>query len=231
MTSLVLGSRSPARRATLQAAGIAAEVRQSDVDEDAMVAEYQVEAPEDVSLLLARKKAESVASGILSEREKPTADVVVLGCDSVFFQNGAVHGKPHTIANARARLRELSGNSGELYSGLWLIDLRSPEDGGTGATIGTTTRTTVHIDPLSETEIEAYLASGEPLEVAGSFTIDGLGGPFVRGVEGDHHNVVGISLPALRSLLKQVNLSVIDFWPTHTNAEKPSSVYGKEELL
>lgn len=197
---LVLASASPARLATLRAAGVEPVVVVSDVDEDAVVAEaadrYGALPPEDIALLLARAKCEAVASG-------NDVSGVVLGCDSVLELDGEVHGRPADAAEAAARWRRMRGRSGLLHTGHWLIDDR---DAGTGATIGATASTAVHFAELTDEEIRHYVATGEPLRVAGAFTIDGLGGPFVTRIEGDHHNVVGLSLPLLRDLLNDAGI-------------------------
>ncbi len=185
---LVLASASPARRSTLRAAGIEPVVLVSGVDEDLTVAEatdrYGLLGPGDIALLLARAKAEDVASRLDDH-------AVVLGCDSVLELDGEVHGKPGDAEEAVARWRRMRGRSGVLHTGHWLIDERN----GGGATLGATASTTVHFAEVSDEEIAAYVATGEPLTVAGAFTIDGLGGAFITAVEGDHHNVVGLSLP------------------------------------
>ncbi|WP_018155276.1 Maf family protein [Demetria terragena] len=200
MTSLTLASKSPARLATLRSAGIEPTVQVSDVDEPATLARAEDShgplAAEDVALLLARAKCEAVAA-------KVEEDTLVLGCDSVLEVDGEVHGKPADVAEATDRWHRMRGRSGVLHSGHWLIDER--ED-GTGATLGAVASTTVHFAKLSDEEIEAYVASGEPLHVAGGFTIDGLGGAYVTGIEGDHHNVVGVSLPLLRELLGELDI-------------------------
>ena len=200
---LVLASASPARRATLRSAGVEPVVVVSEVDEDLTVAEatdrYGPLEPADISLLLARAKAEDVAARV-------DAGVVVLGCDSVLEFDGEAHGKPDDAAEAVSRWRRMRGRSGVLHTGHWLVD----ERGSGGATLGATASTTVHFAKLSEEEIEAYVATGEPLTVAGAFTIDGLGGAFVTAVEGDHHNVVGLSLPLLRDLLADAGVEWFD---------------------
>lgn len=203
---LVLASASPARLATLRSAGIEPTVVVSDVDEDAVLREAQERLgelePTDVALLLARAKCEAVAAG--------QPDAVVLGCDSVLELDGTVHGKPADAAEAVARWQRMSGRSGILHTGHWLRDERDDDAGGSGATLGATASTTVHFATLSGDEIEAYVATGEPLQVAGAFTVDGLGGAFVTGIEGDHHNVVGLSLPLLRELLTLVGVGWFD---------------------
>jgi septum formation protein len=204
VTTLVLASTSPARLSRLRAAGVEPFVLPSTVDEDAVVARYGVSDAPDVALVLARAKAEDVARS-----PALPADAVVLGCDSVLELDGSVHGKPSDAADAVERWRRMRGRSGVLRTGHWLVDAR---DGGTGATIGAVASTTVHFAMLSDAEIEAYVATGEPLHVAGAFTVDGLGGAFVRGVEGDHHNVVGLSLPLLRDLLGELGVAWHTLW-------------------
>jgi septum formation protein len=186
----------------------------SDVDEGAVVTEalsrYGELAPEDVALVLARAKCESVTSRLSDEQTCPEdapAGALVLGCDSVLELDGEVHGKPADEAEAISRWKRMRGASGVLHTAHWLIDDRDDHNGGTGATMGAVASTTVHFAKVSDDDIAAYVATGEPLQVAGAFTIDGLGGPFVSGIEGDHHNVVGISLPLLREMLGEINLS------------------------
>ena len=204
---LVLGSASPARLKTLRAAGVEPTVLVSEVDEDRVVAEaldrYGPLGPVDIALLLARAKAEDVAG----RNESPA---LVLGCDSVLELAGQVHGKPADTAEAVSRWRRMRGRTGILHTGHWLVDDR---DSG-GATIGAVASTTVHFARISDEEIAAYVATGEPLQVAGAFTIDGLGGAFVAGIEGDHHNVVGLSLPLLRDLLADAGIGWFDIVTT-----------------
>lgn len=203
MTSLVLASASPARLTTLRAAGIEPRVRVSGVDEDAVLAQMHARrgrlGAADDAAVLARAKAEAVA-------ETESGDVLVLGCDSVLELDDQTFGKPSDAADAVQRWRRMRGRSGVLHTGHWLVDVR--RGSGTGAT----SSTVVHFGDLTDDEIDAYVATGEPLAVAGAFTIDGLGGPFVRGVEGDHHGVVGLSLPVLRDLLRAVGLTVPQLW-------------------
>jgi septum formation protein len=203
---LVLASASPARRATLVAAGIDPVVAVSGVDEDAVVERYGVTAAEDVALVLAKAKAEEVAAHL---DESLTEGALVLGCDSVLELDGAAHGKPADAEQAIARWTAMRGGRGVLHTGHWVVDAR---DEGTGGTLGAVASTTVHFADLSDDEIAAYVATGEPLTVAGAFTLDGLGGAYVTSVEGDHHNVVGVSLPLLRTLLADLGVPWHTLW-------------------
>ncbi len=213
MTTLVLGSASTARLRTLQRAGVTPSVLVSNVDEDAVLAAAQVTygslAPDEVPLVLARAKAEAVATMLDDGLDDAPDDPIVLGCDSVLELDGEVHGKPADAESATERWQRMRGRSGVLHTGHWVIDLR--ED-GSGATLGGVASTTVHFADVSDAEIEAYVATGEPLTVAGAFTTDGLGGAFVRGIEGDHHNVVGVSLPMLRTLLADCGVPWTSLW-------------------
>lgn len=186
----------------------------SDVDEDAVLTEARAGtehlAPVDAVLRLAQAKAETIAAridaGAAPAEGASAPGAVVVGCDSMLEIDGEIVGKPADAAVARERWRAMRGGKGELHSGHWLVDLRTPGDGGTGATVGATSSTTVWFGQMDDDEIDAYVATGEPLHVAGAFTIDGLGGPYIDRVEGDHHGVVGISLPLLRTLLGDVGI-------------------------
>ena len=193
MTRLVLASASPARLATLRAAGIEPEVLVSGVDESVVTTEDAATLASELATLKARAVAARVP------------DALVVGCDSVLELDGSVHGKPASADEARARWRAMRGRSGVLHTGHCLI---SPD----GRELVRGAATTVHFADLDDGEIEAYVATGEPLQVAGAFTVDGLGGAFVRGIEGDHHTVVGISLPLLRELLASVGVPWVSLW-------------------
>ncbi|MER1995501.1 MAG: nucleoside triphosphate pyrophosphatase [Arthrobacter sp.] len=206
MTELILASASPARTKLLANAGIAHRVLVSDVDEDAVTARYGLTDPHDTALLLARAKAEAVAS--LPEAE----GALVLGCDSVFEFQGEAHGKPWEPDVARERIRRMSGNVGVLHTGHWLVDCRDTDGDGSGATLGAVSSAEVHFAKLLDEEIEAYIATGEPLQVAGSFTIDSLGGAFIEKVVGDPHAVVGLSVSTLRHLLASAGVGVTSLW-------------------
>jgi septum formation protein len=200
---LILASASPARAKLLREAGIDHEVLVSSVDEDAVAAGYGPLDAQDTSLLLARAKAEAVAA--LPE----AGDALVIGCDSIFEFEGEAHGKPYEPDVARTRIRRMSGSSGVLHTGHWLIDNRKLSS---GATIGGVNSASVHFGVMSEAEIDAYVASGEPLECAGSFTIDGLGGAFIERIDGDPHTVVGLSISTLRTLLASAGVPITDLW-------------------
>lgn len=214
MTTLVLASASPARLATLRSAGIEPTVAVSAVDEPAVLAAAGDVPPAEAVLLLARAKARDVAPG--------HAGALVLGCDSMLELDGRVLGKPADAAEARERWRAMRGRSGRLHTGHWLVDRRHAAGGGAGGggadggdtapESGATSTTVVHFADVTDAEIDAYVATGEPLWVAGAFTIDGLGGAFVTGVEGDHHGVVGLSLPLLRDLLAARGVPLHTLW-------------------
>ncbi|WP_297722698.1 nucleoside triphosphate pyrophosphatase [uncultured Mobiluncus sp.] len=208
--SVVLASASSARRKVLQGAGLRPVVRVSHVDEDALLAKLRARAagPAEQVLALAQAKARAVA-GELETSLSPGADALVVGCDSMLEFHGEVLGKPHNPEVALARVRALSGDCGVLHTGHWVMRLRSDATEAV-AEVGRTESTVVHFTDFSEAEARAYVASGEPLEVAGSFTIDGLGGAFISGIEGDPHNVIGISLPLLRKLAGELGI----FWPS-----------------
>jgi septum formation protein len=182
----------------------------SGVDEDKVLADaaerFGELDPADAVLVLAQAKAEEVASRLEDEDAGSPADVIVIGCDSMLEFDGVVVGKPADADAARERWRSIRGGKGVLHTGHWVVDLRDDAAGGTGGTIGSTSSTTVWFADIDDDEIDAYVATGEPLHVAGAFTIDGLGGPYVERIEGDHHGVVGISLPLLRELLTDLNI-------------------------
>ncbi|WP_147919563.1 Maf family protein [Ruania zhangjianzhongii] len=218
---LILASASPARAGLLRGAGVDPIIQVADVDEEALTAAHTaahgpISVAESVQLL-ARAKAEKVAAEIFAATEGPTdggaplpaafpADgpTAVLGCDSLLEVDGEALGKPHTPERARERWQRIRGRSGVLHTGHHLITA--------SCEAGATSHTTVDFAEITDAEIEAYIATDEPLEVAGAFTIDGYGGAFIRRIEGDHHGVMGISLPLLRDLLGQVGLTWVDLW-------------------
>ncbi|HEY4411061.1 MAG TPA: Maf family protein [Acidimicrobiia bacterium] len=193
---LVLASASPARLRLLTGAGFSPEVIVSGVDEDGFE-------PADLPGLvtaLAEAKAEAVAA------RPEAAGAVVVGCDSLLDVDGTAHGKPAGEAEARARLRMLRGRSAILRTGHCVIDSRS------GRRTSGAAATEVVFGQFSDAELDAYVASGEPLHVAGAFTLDGRSAPFVDRIIGDHGNVIGLSLPLFRSLLADIGLTVMDLW-------------------
>ena len=195
MTKLLLASTSPARKRLLNDAGIVFETRSPGVDEDALVEAVRPPTIQDMTLLLARAKAEAV-----------TFDGLVLGCDSALLLEGEMLGKPHLPEVAIARWQKMRGQTGILCSGHWLID------GETGEATGKVTQTTVKFANLTDEQIHKYVATGEPLQVAGAFTIDGIGGAFVERIEGDYHTVVGLSLVALRELVTELGHDYQSLW-------------------
>ena len=201
---LVLASTSPARLATLRAAGVEPLTISPGVDEDAVVAAAGHLEPAQMVELLARAKAEAVAKSHGS-----TIDGLILGGDSAFVIDGIIHGKPHLPDVARERWLRQRGRTGVLYSGHWLIDNRG---GQNNAAVGIVTHAEVTFADVTDAEIDAYIATGEPLQVAGAFTIDSLGGPFIESIIGDPHTVVGLSLPALRNLVRSFGIEWTDLW-------------------
>ncbi|MEV0340113.1 nucleoside triphosphate pyrophosphatase [Nocardia sp. NPDC050713] len=205
-TTLVLASASPARREVLRSAGIDPVVRISDVDEDAVAAALPADTtPQTVVVELARAKAVAVASVV----PEYAADCVVVGCDSMLLVDGILQGKPHTPEVARARWAEMAGRSADLITGHCVLRL---VDGEIVAESVDCSSTTVHFAKPEPDELDAYIATGEPLQVAGAFTLDGLGGWFVDRIEGDPSSVIGIGLPLLRRLLGDVGVAVAQLW-------------------
>lgn len=195
MTKLLLASTSPARKKLLTEAGVRFETASPGVDEEALVALHAPSTPQALTLLLAEAKARAV----------PGPDLV-LGCDSALYFGGEILGKPKTHELATRRWREMRGKSGELFSGHYLVDHQF------GTSVGLVTSTKVFFANLSDSEIEAYVNTKEPLEVAGAFTIDGLGGAFIEKIEGDYHTVVGLSLKGLRSMMNEINRDYLSLW-------------------
>lgn len=194
---LVLASASPARLQTLRNAGIEPTVIVSGVDES----QLDGLPPTELALQLAELKCAAVAA-----REEVPDGALVLGCDSVLDLDGVALGKPDDAADAVRRWEQMRGRSGVLRTGHCLRDT------ATDLVAAATASTTVHFADVSDEEVAAYVATGEPLVVAGAFTVDGLGGAFVTGIEGDHHNVVGVSLPLVRDLVAELGHSWTDLW-------------------
>ncbi len=207
---LYLASTSPARLATLRAAGIEPEVVPSHVDEDGLVAATELErghvlAPAEMVLLLAQAKADAVIT--------PEMDGLVLGGDSAFVLDGVTYGKPHQSHVARERWLTQRGRTGELFSGHWLV--RVSNGVVTGAIGEVAVAGVTFANDITDAELDAYIDSGEPLQVAGAFTIDSLGGPFITRIEGDPSTVIGVSLPTVRRLANKLGV----FWPDLWNRD------------
>jgi septum formation protein len=197
----VLASASPARLAVLRSAGVEPVVRVSGVDEDAVAEKLGNPSPEELVTALAEAKAEAVAEG---ER-----NAVVVGCDSMLLTaDGEIHGKPGTKDRARERWKKMAGTTGTLLTGHAIIKIE--DDRTRRATAHHATK--VHFATPTDEELEAYLDSEEPLNVAGAFTLDGRGGWFVEGIDGDPSSVIGISLPLTRRLLHELGVAVSDIW-------------------
>lgn len=225
---LILASASPARARILDAAGIAYSVMVSEVDEDAVARDRPQAGPAEIALLLAKAKAEDVAT------RPEAAGALILGCDSVFELDGAAYGKPHEPSVALDRWRRQAGRTGQLHTGHALVDASrqgtvappgsgagpagGPEDGadaGPPPSASAVATASVTFEDVSEAEIAAYVGSGEPLHCAGAFTIDGRGAAFVSRVEGDPNAVIGLSVSTLRTLLHQLGWSVTDLWDSY----------------
>jgi septum formation protein len=204
---LYLASTSPARLATLRAAGVEPILLSSGVDEEAAVAAAGPLTGPEMVLLLARLKAEAVVDQLV---DGEPIDGFILGGDSAFELDGAIYGKPHLPETARARWLAQRGREGQLHSGHWLIDHRGGIVGS--ARGGVSTATVRFAASITDAEVDAYIATGEPLEVAGAFTIDSLGGAFISEVRGDPHAVVGLSLALVRELLLGFDVSWPDLW-------------------
>ena len=194
---LVLASASPARLNLLRQAGLAPEVVVSNVDETTVSAPRVAEQV----ALLASAKAMAVA--------KQQQDALIIGADSLLEFRGRAMGKPADVHDARDRWQHLSGRSGVLHTGQALFDVREGEVVGRDVAV---VSTVVHFARITPDELEAYLATGEPLGVAGAFTLDGLGAPFVRRVEGDPAAVIGLSLATLRTQLAKRDLALTELW-------------------
>ncbi|MGV0432205.1 Maf family protein [Corynebacterium sp. 20_84] len=193
---LVLASQSPSRRMILDNAGVDPVQHPAHVDEDAIISSLAGSAPADVVSALARAKADAVAP------EYP--DDIVVGCDSMLLLNGQLQGKPHTVEATISRWREQRGQTAELitghaigYKGTWVVD---------------TVSTRIHFGDATDADIEAYARSGEPLECAGAFTLEALGGWFIDSIEGDQTSVIGLSLPLLRKALYSFGVNASDLW-------------------
>ncbi len=206
MTRVVLGSASSGRLSVLRGAGIEPLVIVSHVDEDALLAAHADAPAADRVRVLAEAKAAAVAATLPAD---VAADCVVIGCDSMLLLDGALCGKPGDAAAAHAQWQAMAGRAGELLTGHCLVRVRA---GRTVDTVSETGGTTVHFDSPADADLAAYIAGGEPLRVAGGFTLDGHGGWFVKSIEGDPSNVIGLSLPLTRRLFERLGLSVGELW-------------------
>lgn len=194
MPRIVLASQSTSRRRLLEGAGLKPTIIVSNVDEETEF--FNAMTPADMVIALAVTKAHTV-------REQIDYPALIIGCDSTFDVDGVSFGKPGTPDVARERARAISGRSGLLHTGHCVIDTAQ------GREIADRVTTKVTFSELTDEEIEDYIASGEPLQVAGGFTLDGYGSPFIPIIEGDYTNVVGLSMPFLRSAMSQLGYS----WP------------------
>lgn len=192
---LVLASASPVRLRVLREAGLAPEVIVSGVDEDDVTGPTH-----HVACALAERKAAAVA------RRLTGGSALVLGCDTVLDVDGETRGKPSSLEEARSWWASVAGRTGVLHSGLCVMDTERTQQVSAVAT------TTVHYGTPSAREMDAYLATDEPLAVAGGFTIDGYAAPFVERIDGDHGAVLGISMPLLRRLLAELGHEITDLW-------------------
>lgn len=206
MTRVVLGSASSGRRRVLRDAGIDPLVVVSGVDEDALLAGLGDAGPDAIVTALAAAKAESVGATLDAA---VAADCVVIGCDSMLYLDGRLSGKPGTPEQTRRQWNSMAGRAGELYTGHCVIRMR---DGAAVASRTAATVTTVRFGNPTQAELAAYIDSGEPLGVAGAFTLDGRGGWFIDGIDGEHSNVIGLGLALTRRLLAEVGCSIGELW-------------------
>ncbi|MFT4201796.1 Maf family protein [Gordonia sp. (in: high G+C Gram-positive bacteria)] len=203
MTEVVLGSASPARLRVLRQAGLDPRVLVADIDEDAIADELTGAPPAEIVTRLAVAKADALVPRVDAD------DAVLLTCDSMLHIRGELVGKPHTAEVARERWAHMSGHSGDLLTGHCVTRIR----GGEPVARATDSESTeIRFARVDDATVEAYVATGEPLAVAGSFTLDGLGGWFVDGIDGDPSSVLGIGLPLTRRLLARVDVDVTTLW-------------------
>ncbi|MDO5747307.1 MAG: Maf family protein [Actinomycetaceae bacterium] len=202
---VILASQSPSRRETLERAGIEPRVHIADVDEAAILASVQHRCLEEKVCALATAKARRCFDELYSKC-RPQGTVIIIGCDSMFLFEGELCGKPHDPVTACARIAAMAGKKGVLMTGHHVIVCEGNQEirQKTAAS-----QADVYVSKMTSEEIQAYVDSGEPLEVAGSFTLEGLGGAFIDRVDGDYHGVIGLSLPLLRTMLKELDV----FWP------------------
>ncbi len=199
MTELILASQSPARMQILKNAGFNPRSMPSTVDEDALLPPNKADSVEHYVTTLSLAKAENVAESV-------TGDYLVIGADSALSFENKILGKPLEPKTAISRWKQMRGKTGELFSGQSLVESK------TGKSVTKFSATKVWFEDISDSEIERYVESGEPLQVAGAFTIDSLGGGFIRRIEGDYHTVVGLSLNLLREMMADLEYQYTDFW-------------------
>ena len=207
MTRLVLASSSPARYSLLKAAGIDPEVVAPTADEQALSDQFRASNPEHSTAQLVQYLADAKAKSVVED--PVTFGTLVLGGDSALEFQGSTLGKPHLPEVAIERWKKLRGNHGVLHSGHCLIDNREP---GAARVVSKTSSTKVYFANITDAEIEAYVATREPLKVAGAFTIDGIGGAFIERIEGDSHTVIGLSLGVLRDLTRELGVEYTSLW-------------------
>ena len=207
MTRLVLASSSPARYSLLKAAGIDPDVVAPTADEQALSDQFRASNPEHSTAQLVQYLADAKAKSVVED--PVTFGTLVLGGDSALEFQGSTLGKPHLPEVAIERWKKLRGNHGVLHSGHCLIDNREP---GAARVVSKTSSTKVYFANITDAEIEAYVATREPLKVAGAFTIDGIGGAFIERIEGDSHTVIGLSLGVLRDLTRELGVEYTSLW-------------------
>ena len=207
MTRLVLASSSPARYSLLKAAGIDPEVIAPTANEQALSDQFKANNPNHSTAELVQYLADAKAKSVVAIPE--TFGALVLGGDSALEFQGSALGKPHLPEVAIERWKQLRGNFGVLHSGHCLIDNRDP---AAAKVVSKTSSTKVYFANITDEEIEAYVATSEPLKVAGAFTIDGIGGAFIERIEGDAHTVVGLSLGVLRELTGELGVQYTSLW-------------------
>ncbi len=210
LPTIVLASASPARKLLLENAGIDPVIRVSNLDEDAIASENNWKTPQEIALGLAIAKANAVA------KEFKNTNSIIIGCDSVMEFDGEPHGKPLDHETALSRLKVMSGGSGHLHTGHCVIRI----DGENSWQVSQLTSTEVIFHEMTAAEIDAYVKTGEPLNVAGSFTLDSLGGPFIKEIHGDPSNVIGLSLPTLRLLMAELGLGWEFVLKNHADTHK-----------
>jgi septum formation protein len=212
VTTVVLASASPARRRILEGTGITPQIIVSDVDEDAVEAAHPEASVPDLAALLARAKGEAVIERICTDPGLVDAPgpLILLASDSILELGGRAVGKPHTPAATREVWQRMGGTSAQLHTGHFVARLDDAEGWQTAGSAEAVGTSVIHTAAPTPAELEAYIATEEPFEVAGALTIDGYGGAFVTGIEGDHTNVIGLSLPLVRELVTSLDV----FWPS-----------------